>query len=157
MSATSYPPIAEHGVVGNLHTVALISADGTVDWYCAPRFDSPSIFASLLDAERGGRFVLRPTGDEWQNKQLYFPDTNVLITRFLTPDGVGEVQDFMPVGDVRDGSHRDRLIRRVLSVRGRMSFQLECAPRFDYGREQHRAETHVGGVVFESSRSRCCP
>lgn len=73
MSSTLYPPIAEHGVIGNLHTVALISADGTVDWYCAPRFDSPSIFASLLDAERGGRFVLGPTGREWQNKAALLP------------------------------------------------------------------------------------
>jgi GH15 family glucan-1,4-alpha-glucosidase len=83
----SYPPIAEHGVVGNLHTVALISANGTVDWYCSPRFDSPSMFAALLDTERGGRFVLRPAGGEWHNRQLYLPDTNVLITRFLTPGG----------------------------------------------------------------------
>jgi GH15 family glucan-1,4-alpha-glucosidase len=154
VSSGRYPLIAEHGVIGNLHTVALISTDGTVDWYCSPRFDSPSMFASLLDAERGGHFLLRPAGGEWENKQLYLPDTNVLITRFLTPDGVGEVQDFMPVGEVRDGSHRDRLIRRVLSVRGRMRFELECAPRFDFGREQHRAERHVGGVLFESQGAR---
>ena len=154
MRSGSYPPIAEHGVVGNLHTVALISTDGTVDWYCSPRFDSPSMFASLLDAERGGRFMLRPSGGEWQNKQLYLPDTNVLITRFLTPAGVGEVEDFMPVGEVRDGSHRDRLIRRVVSVRGRMSFELECAPRFDFGREPHRADRRPEGVVFESRAGR---
>jgi len=78
VSSGGYPPIAEHGVIGNLHTVALIATDGTVDWYCSPRFDSPSMFASLLDAERGGRFVLRPASGEWQNKQLYLPDTNVL-------------------------------------------------------------------------------
>ncbi len=154
MIPVSYPPIADHGVVGNLHTVALISTDGTVDWYCSPRFDSPSMFAALLDADRGGRFVLRPAGGEWQNKQLYLPDTNVLITRFLTPAGVGEVQDFMPVGEVRDGSHRDRLIRRVLGVRGRMRFELECAPRFDFGRTQHRADRHDGGVLFESPAGR---
>jgi GH15 family glucan-1,4-alpha-glucosidase len=150
MSLGRYPPIAEHGVIGNLHTVALISTDGTIDWYCSPRFDSPAMFASLLDADRGGRFVLRPAGGAWENKQLYLPDTNVLITRFLTADGVGEVQDFMPVGELRDGSHRDRLIRRVLSVRGRMHFELECAPRFDFGRQQHRVHRHDGGVLFES-------
>jgi GH15 family glucan-1,4-alpha-glucosidase len=153
MDSARYPPIAEHGVIGDLHTVALIATDGTVDWYCSPRFDSPSVFASLLDAERGGRFVLRPSGGEWETKQLYLPDTNVLITRFLTPDGVGEVQDFMPVGDVRDGAHRARLIRRVLSVRGRMGFVLECAPRFDFGREPHRADRHARGVVFESANA----
>ena len=153
MEAARYPPIAEHGVIGNLHTVALIATDATIDWYCSPRFDSPSMFASLLDAERGGRFILRPAGGEWQTKQLYLPDTNVLITRFLTADGVGEVQDFMPVGDLLEGSHRDRLIRRVLSVRGRTRFELECAPRFDFGREQHRAEPQTGGVLFESASS----
>jgi len=149
-----YPPIADHGVIGNLHTVALICSDGTIDWYCSPRFDSPSVFGSLLDAKRGGHFALRPADGEWQTKQLYLPDTNVLITRFLTPGGVGEVQDFMPVGERIDGTYRHRLIRRVLSVRGQMRFQLECAPRFDFGREPHQAERHPGGVVFESRGER---
>src|ERR1043166_9018209 len=89
-------PIGEHGLVGDLHTVALVGTDGTIDWYCCPAFDSPSIFASILDAERGGHYRIAPSG-EATAKQLYFPDTNVLITRFFTPDGVGEVQDFMPV------------------------------------------------------------
>ena len=141
-------------MIGNLHTVALISTDGTIDWYCSPRFDSPSMFAALLDANRGGHFALRPADGEWQNKQLYFPDTNVLITRFLTPGGVGEVQDFMPIGKVMGGAHRDRLIRRVVTVRGRMRFELECAPRFDFGRERHRTERHAGGVLFESPGAR---
>jgi GH15 family glucan-1,4-alpha-glucosidase len=154
VSRARYPPIAEHGVIGNLHTVALISTDGTIDWYCSPRFDSPSMFAALLDADRGGHFALGPADGESQNKQLYLPDTNVLITRFLTPAGVGEVQDFMPVGELLAGSNRDRLIRRVLSVRGRMRFELECAPRFDFGRERHRAERHAGGVLFESPGAR---
>ena len=154
MGPARYPPIADHGVIGNLHTAALISTDATIDWYCSPRFDSPSMFASLLDADRGGHFALRPAHGEWQNKQLYFPDTNVLITRFLTPDGVAEVQDFMPVGELMGGSHRDRVIRRVLSVRGRMRFELECVPRFDFGRERHYAERHTGGVLFESPSAR---
>src|SRR6516225_9450504 len=154
MNSARYPPIADHGVIGNLHTVALISTSGTIDWYCSPRFDSPSMFAALLDANRGGHFALRPADGEWQNKQLYFPDTNVLITRFLTPGGVGEVQDFMPIGKVMGGAHRDRLIRRVVTVRGRMRFELECAPRFDFGRERHRTERHAGGVLFESPGAR---
>jgi GH15 family glucan-1,4-alpha-glucosidase len=154
VNPSRYPPIAEHGVIGNLHTVALISSSGTIDWYCSPRFDSPSMFASLLDAERGGHFALRPADGEWQHRQLYFPDTNVLITRFLTPHGVGEVQDFMPIGERMGATHRDRLIRRVLSVRGQMRFELECAPRFDFGRERHRAERHAGGVLFESLSAR---
>ena len=145
-----YPPIADHGVIGNLHTVALVTTEGAVDWYCSPSFDSPSMFASLLDAERGGHFSIRPSGRVSQNKQLYLPDTNVLITRFLTPDGVGEVQDFMPVGELRDGAHRDRLVRRVLTVRGRMRFEAECSPRFDFARERHVAEAHRGGVLFRT-------
>src|SRR5512145_2462181 len=90
-----YLPIAEHGLIGDLHTVALVGTDGTIDWYCCPRFDSPSVFGALLDADRGGLFRISPDSDGWSSKQLYLPDTNVLITRFLTPDGVGEVQDFM--------------------------------------------------------------
>src|SRR5207249_10889358 len=91
-----YLPIAEHGLIGDLHTVALVGTDGTIDWYCCPRFDSPSVFAAILDADRGGRFRIAPDCDGWSSKQLYLPDTNILITRFLMPDGVGEVQDFMP-------------------------------------------------------------
>src|SRR5213079_2120357 len=89
--------IAEHGVIGDLRTVALVGTDGTIDWYCCPRFDSPSIFGAILDRHRGGYFRIAPTMRDGVVKQLYFPDTNVLITRFLTPQGVGEVQDFMPV------------------------------------------------------------
>ncbi len=145
-----YLPIAEHGLIGDLHTVALVGTDGTIDWFCCPAFDSPSVFGSILDADRGGRFSLRPAAPEWTSKQLYFPDTNVLITRFLTPEGVGEVEDFMPVGELRDGSHRQRVVRRLVGVRGRMHFELECAPRFDYGRAAHQVHRHPSGVVFES-------
>jgi GH15 family glucan-1,4-alpha-glucosidase len=80
-----YLPIAEHGLIGDLHSVALVGTEGTIDWYCCPRFDSPSVFAAILDAERGGRYRLRPAVPGWTTKQLYFPDSNVLITRFLSP------------------------------------------------------------------------
>jgi GH15 family glucan-1,4-alpha-glucosidase len=149
-----YLPIAEHGVIGDLYTVALVGSEGTIDWYCCPRFDSPSVFGAILDAERGGRFSLKPRTEDCATKQLYFPDTNVLITRFLTGDGVGEVQDFMPVGELCQGQHRQRLIRRVMAVRGRMQFELQCAPRFDYGRERHRTARHPHGVLFEAQSCR---
>jgi GH15 family glucan-1,4-alpha-glucosidase len=152
--ARGYLPIAEHGVIGDLHTVALVGSEGTIDWYCCPSFDSPSVFGAILDAERGGRFSLKPDGGDWTTKQLYFPDTNVLITRFLTGGGVGEVQDFMAVGELRGAEHRQRLIRRVVAVRGRMRFELECAPRFDYGRERHRTARHPHGVLFEAPSCR---
>jgi GH15 family glucan-1,4-alpha-glucosidase len=102
-----YLPIAEHGLIGDLHTVALVGTEGTIDWYCCPRFDSPSVFGAILDSERGGHYRLRPAVEGWTTKQLYFPDSNVLITRFLTPEGVGEVEDFMPVGQTYHGGHRN--------------------------------------------------
>jgi GH15 family glucan-1,4-alpha-glucosidase len=145
-----YLPIAEHGLIGDLHTVALVGTEGTIDWYCCPRFDSPSVFGAILDAERGGHYRLRPAVEGWTTKQLYFPDSNVLITRFLTPEGVGEVEDFMPVGQTYHGGHRQRLIRRVVAVRGRMHFELDCAPRFDYGRQRQSAERHAHGALFRA-------
>ena len=144
-----YLPIAEHGLVGDLHTVALVGTNGTIDWYCCPAFDAPSVFGAILDKDRGGHYALRPTGDEWTSRQLYFPDTNVLITRFFTPDGVGEVQDFMPI-EAQHGMHRHRLIRRVVVVRGAMEFLIEVQPRFDYAREEHEVEMHPHGVLFRS-------
>ncbi|HZQ04255.1 MAG TPA: glycoside hydrolase family 15 protein [Gaiellaceae bacterium] len=147
-AATTYLPIAEHGVIGDLRTVALVGTDGTIDWYCCPRFDSPSVFGAILDRQRGGRYRIAPASREGTVKQLYFPDTNVLITRFLTPQGVGEVQDFMPV--TPSGSDRQRLIRRVLCVRGELRFRVEVEPRFDYGRERHETIAHERGVVFRS-------
>src|SRR5689334_6772859 len=92
-----HPLIADHGLIGDLQTAALIATDGTLDWFCAPRFDSPSIFGGLLDPERGGSLAIRPATDDFSTKQLYLPDTAVLITRFMTSGGVGEVVDFMPI------------------------------------------------------------
>jgi GH15 family glucan-1,4-alpha-glucosidase len=145
-----YLPIAEHGLVGDLHTVALVGTNGTIDWYCCPAFDSPSVFGAILDKNKGGFYALSPSGEAWTSKQLYFPDTNVLITRFLTEQGVGEVQDFMPIDKAEMALHRHRLIRRVVVVRGHMSFQIEVQPRFDYGRAEHEVEMHPHGVLFRS-------
>jgi GH15 family glucan-1,4-alpha-glucosidase len=145
-----YLPIAEHGMVGDLHTVALVGTNGSIDWYCCPAFDAPSVFGAILDKEQGGFYALRPDRDDWSSKQLYFPDTNVLITRFFTPDGVGEVQDFMPLDVAPVELHRHRLIRRVVVVRGHMRFRIEIQPRFDYGRAEHEVEMHPHGVLFRS-------
>jgi GH15 family glucan-1,4-alpha-glucosidase len=147
-----YLPIAEHGLVGDLHTVALVGTNGTIDWYCCPHFDSPSVFGSILDKDKGGYYSIHPADGAWESKQLYFPDTNVLITRFFTYDGVGEVQDFMPIeGQVHEGVHRHRLIRRVIVVRGHMRFEIEVQPRFDYARAEHEVEMHPHGVLFRST------
>jgi GH15 family glucan-1,4-alpha-glucosidase len=145
-----YPPIADHGLIGDLQTAALVTADGSVDWFCCPRFDSPSVFASLLDHDKGGRFRIAPEGGDYVAKQLYFPDTAILITRFLTPGGVGEVVDFMPVPDTRQATDRHRLVRLVRCVRGELRLVVECAPRFDYGRQPHELEVTSQGAVFRT-------
>src|SRR6202166_2458496 len=126
-----YLPIAEHGVVGDLHSAALVGSDGTIDWYCPDRFDGPSVFGALLDRDRGGFYRIAPADPLARTKQLYLPDTNVLVTRFLSPGGVSEIQDFMPVG----GGPR-RLIRSVVGVRGALRFRLEVEPRFGYGLQE---------------------
>ncbi|MEV5649478.1 glycoside hydrolase family 15 protein [Nocardia sp. NPDC052254] len=147
-----YPPIADHGIVGDLQTAALVSAAGTVDWWCTPRFDSPSVFGALLDHERGGHCRVAadlPEGDV-AIRQLYLSDTAVLVTRFMAPAGVGEVADFMPPieGDTPADEHR--LIRIVRVVRGSLPFSVVCRPRFDYGRAAHRAVAHDREwVMFE--------
>jgi GH15 family glucan-1,4-alpha-glucosidase len=144
-----YLPIAEHGLIGDLRSAALVGTNGTVDWYCCTSFDAPSVFASILDADRGGSFELAADAPA-RTRQFYFPDTNVLITRFFTEDGVGEVQDFMPVADEADEVSRHRLIRRVLCVRGSVPFRARVAPRFDYGRQPHTLRLEEGTALFES-------
>ncbi|MFG2794971.1 glycoside hydrolase family 15 protein [Streptomyces sp. NPDC048419] len=145
-----YPPIADHGLVGDLQTAALVSSEGVVDWFAAPRFDSPSIFAALLDHDRGGHFRFAPDHPKGACKQLYYPDTAILVTRFMSPDGVGEVIDCMPPDRTRTPSHRHTLIRAVRAVRGTVRFSLECRPRFDYARAVHELELHPDLAVFRS-------
>jgi GH15 family glucan-1,4-alpha-glucosidase len=137
--------IEEHAVIGDLHTVALVAVDGTISFLCAPSFDSPSVFASLLDPARGGRFQLAAAVDEPTHKQLYLPDTNVLLTRFLDDEGVAEVSDFMPVADA--GAPHN-IVRRAKAVQADVPFVMRCAPRFDYGRATHSIQRTSEGVVF---------
>ncbi|MGI5185636.1 glycoside hydrolase family 15 protein [Dactylosporangium sp. CA-152071] len=145
----AYPAIEDHGLIGDLQTAALVTNDGVIDWFCAPRFDSPSIFASLLDRSKGGYFQVVPDGISYVSKQLYLPGTPILITRFLSADGVGELIDFMPIaGDHATDVHR--LVRMVRVVRGQMRFRIECHPRFNYGRDAHEVEITPDGVAFRS-------
>ncbi|WP_406388305.1 glycoside hydrolase family 15 protein [Streptomyces sp. NBC_00887] len=146
-----YPPIATHGLVGDLQTCALISSQGVVDWLAVPRFDSPSVFAALLDHDRGGCFRLSPDGPESSCKQLYYPDTAVLVTRFMSPDGVGEVLDWMAPITSGGATGRHTLVRKVRAVRGTVRFSMECRPRFDYGRASHELELGPEGAVFRSA------
>ena len=143
-----YAPIESYGVVGDLQTVALVGLDGSVDFLCLPRFDSPSVFAALLDDRKGGRFSLSPELTNVRHKQLYLPDSNILLTRFLSDQGVAEISDFMPV---HSGEHSSRLVRRVKVIRGEIRFQVRCAPRFDYGRGSHVVTAEPSGVRFEGA------
>ena len=133
----AYQPIENYGVIGDLHTVALVGLDGSIDWCCLPRFDSPSVFGALLDDARGGRFRIAPVDEGFLHRQMYLPDTNLLVTRFLGPEGIGEVVDFMGV-ETDPLATRHRILRRVAAVRGAVRFRLRCAPAFDYARARHR-------------------
>ncbi len=146
----TYQPIQDYGIIGDMHSAALVGTDGSIDWLCFPHFDSPSVFAAILDDEKGGRFKIAPAGEEAARKQLYWPDTNVLITRFFSPDGVGEIIDYMPVGVPDNGHGYHQLVRRVRVVRGEMSFRVECSPAFDYAREEHETEITDEGACFRS-------
>jgi len=145
----SYQPIENYGVIGDLNTIALVSLEGSVDFLCFPYFDSPSVFLAMLDKDKGGYFRITPEKDNVKYKQLYLPDTNILLTRFLATDGVGEITDFMPVDEQKNGR---ALVRTVACVRGELSFSLECRPRFDYARAKSKVtQPDDNTVVFEST------
>ncbi|HSL01531.1 MAG TPA: trehalase-like domain-containing protein, partial [Rubrobacteraceae bacterium] len=143
----AYLPIEDHGIIGDLHTAALVGTDGTIDWLCLPRFDAPSVFASILDDAKGGHFRLRPINPV-RSQQLYLPDTNVLLTRFLSPEGVAETTDFMPIEPV--GKEHHQLVRDIHVIRGRLSIEVDCRPAFDYARQEHEVEFVEDGVVFRA-------
>ena len=150
-----YLPIEEHGIVGDLRTVALIGTDGTVDWYCPARFDAPSLFGALLDKNKGGYFSITARTSYAKPKQLYLPDTNILLTRFQGKDAVGEVIDFMVPETRSTGKARDLLVRQARAVRGTVTFELACHPAFDYGRLSHELQIIQGvGAVFASPLGR---
>jgi GH15 family glucan-1,4-alpha-glucosidase len=146
-----YLPIEDHGVIGDLHTAALVGIDGTIDWLCLPRFDAPSVFASILDDEKGGHFRLRPL-NYVRSQQLYLPDTNVLLTRFLSSEGVAEVLDFMPIE--AGLKERHDLVRSIRVVRGSMRFEVDCRPAFDYARRRHTISLGKTGAVFACAGTR---
>ncbi|KAI0629962.1 glycoside hydrolase family 15 protein [Trametes polyzona] len=136
-----YIPLADHGLIGNLRTAALISTDGSVESYCVPNFDSPSIFARILDKDQGGHFSITPT-DAFTTKQSYLPNSNILQTKYLNEEGVATVTDFLPR---QPSSATARpllawLIRRVEVIRGSMRLRVECAPAFNYARSAHTTD-----------------
>jgi GH15 family glucan-1,4-alpha-glucosidase len=145
-----YPPIGNYGLIGDLHTVALVGLDGSIDFMCFPHFDSPSIFARLLDHRRGGFFRIAPVLEDVQHRQIYLSDTNILLTRFLSDEGVAEVSDFMPI-ERGHGTHD--LVRRAKTVRGEIHYRMTCHPAFDYARAKHTIELNEEGALFQSSGS----
>jgi GH15 family glucan-1,4-alpha-glucosidase len=154
MPDDDYLPIEDYGVIGDLHSVALVGKNGSIDWCCLPHFDSPSVFGALIDRRKGGHWQIT-AADPGARKQLYFPDTNVLITRFLSHKGVGEVMDCMPVEEGvphgRQGFYH-RIIREVKAVRGEVDFLLRCEPAFDYARAPHKVHLEECGALFVSAR-----
>ena len=140
-----YQPIENYGAIGNMRSLALVSVSGSIDFFCFPRFDSPTIFAALLDPEKGGFYCIQPELQNSRTKQLYLPDTNILLTRFLSDDGIAEVTDFMPL---IESDARNQLVRTVNVIQGDVTFTLQCHPRFDYARAKHKTECIDGYVVF---------
>ena len=147
---SDYPLISDHGLIGDLQTTALVTMDGAIDFFCAPRFDSPSIFASLLDARKGGRFQITSTRHDRTTTQIYFPQSACLITRFMTDAGIGELLDFMPVDDPTSVTDNHKIVRVVRCLRGEMPFRLECEPRFDFARRSHKLSLTPEGAVFHA-------
>ncbi|MGE5570746.1 MAG: glycoside hydrolase family 15 protein [Rhodospirillales bacterium] len=145
----AYQPIENYGIIGDTQTVALVGANGSIDWFCFPRFDSPSVFGAILDDKKGGYFRISPEADTITQKQLYWPETNVLITRFLSPDGVAEITDYMSIGSDVTAAKKRQLVRQVEMVRGTMPLKLECRPAFNYGRDTHQTRILSEGVAFD--------
>ncbi|HUE44008.1 MAG TPA: glycoside hydrolase family 15 protein [Candidatus Sulfotelmatobacter sp.] len=145
-----YLAIEDYGIIGNLRTVALVGVNGSIDWYCSPNFDSPSIFGAMLDDRKGGRFQIAPIAEEVRHKQFYWPSTNILVTRFSHADGIAELVDFMPVGFADDSPSYHQLYRTVRCVRGTVRLGMVCKPAFDYGRASHEVEIRDGGALFKA-------
>ena len=149
----AFKPIENYAIIGDLHSVALVGIDGSIDWCCLPNFDSPSIFGALLDDQVGGYFKIAVRAPH-QTKQLYLPETNVLITRIFTSEGIAELTDFMPIESRTLEAKRPKchqIIRRVQTVSGNIDFRLECFPAFDYARQTHRVHHYPQGVAFVSA------
>jgi GH15 family glucan-1,4-alpha-glucosidase len=151
-----FQPIENYAVIGNMRSVALISLAGSIDFLCYPDFDSPSVFAALLDRD-GGCFSIEPQLEGMRTKQMYLPETNILLTRFLSDQGVAEVTDFMPVveHESADKPYFSQIVRILRVVGGDVDFKVRCAPRFNYARSAHGMEHIDGSVIFHPDEKGC--
>jgi GH15 family glucan-1,4-alpha-glucosidase len=143
-----YPAIADHGIIGDLETAALVALDGTIDFLCLPSFDSPSVFLSLLDAERGGHFMVEALIANARREQRYLRDTNVLVTQTIGAEAEVGLYDFMPVPR---RPTRSRVVRLARVTRGRARIRCVCAPRFDYARGSHSVAISGDSATFTSA------
>ena len=151
----TFQPIEDYGVIGNMKSVALVGANGSIDFLCYPDFDSPTIFAALLDSERGGNFQIEPQLPSPRVRQLYLPETNILLTRFLAQEGVAELTDYMPIE--KDGAQPNEIIRTVRVIRGNVHFRMQCRPRFNYAVSAHTTEITSRCAKFYPAHSVCPP
>src|SRR6201997_1438187 len=142
----SFEPIENYGVIGNMQSIALVGMNGSIDFMCFPDFDSPTVFAALLDDKKGGCFQIEPQLNGMRVRQLYLPDTNILLTRFLAEEGVAELTDYMPIE--RDGKQPNEIVRTVAVIRGDVHFRMRCQPRFNYALSKHRVEMVEGCARF---------
>src|ERR1700734_2193381 len=150
----SFEPIENYGVIGNMRSIALVGVNGSIDFLCYPNFDSPTVFAAMLDDEKGGCFQIQPQFKERRVRQLYLPDTNILLTRFLAEEGVAELTDFMPIGS--DGEQPNEIIRTLTVIRGEVDFKVRCRPRFGYAMCEHTVNVGERCAIF-SPASDACP
>src|SRR6266705_1232465 len=152
-SEMPFQPIENHAVIGNMRSVALVGMDGSIDFLCYPEFDSPTVFASLLDDERGGCFQIQPQLKEKRLRQLYLPDTNILLTRFLAEEGLAELTDYMPIGT--DDEQPNEIIRTLAVIRGKVDFTMRCRPRFNYAMCGHTVNIDEGNAMFSPVSDTC--
>ncbi|MGA9689151.1 MAG: glycoside hydrolase family 15 protein [Candidatus Sulfotelmatobacter sp.] len=151
----SFQPIENYGIIGNMRSTALVGMNGSIDFLCYPDFDSPTVFAALLDDEMGGRFQIEPQLTNVRIRQLYLPDTNILLTRFLAEEGVAELMDYMPIE--KDGQQPNEIVRIVSVIKGNINFRMRCQPRFNYASTAHRTEMSDGSAVFFPVDNVCLP
>src|ERR1700746_3072688 len=151
----SFEPIENYGVIGNMRSIALVSVNGSIDFLCYPNFDSPSVFAALLDDEKGGCFQIQPQLGKRKVRQLYFPDTNILLTRFLAEEGVAELTDYMPIAT--DGEQPNEIVRTLAVIRGEVSFNMRCQPRFNYAMSGHTLNVKDQHAIFLPASDACPP
>ena len=147
----AYQPIENYAIIGNMRSAVLVGLNGSIDWFCFPHFDSPSVFASILDSKKGGYFKISPLDKTSRCKQYYWPDTNVLITRFYNSEGIVEITDYMPVGDDIVNEFDYRIVRRLKGIHGRVRMKLECYPAFNYAMDSHETTLSEKGATFHSS------